>query len=83
MTFSGAMGGRSNKARIIVPPEAVAELGAGDKPQVDVDVNGYRYRSQIRFQHGVHFVSHTVPMRKESGLAIGDAITVTLTVVPY
>lgn len=39
------------------------------------------FSSVVRFQHGVHFVSHTAPMRKESGLAIGDPITVRLTVV--
>lgn len=81
VTFSGEMGGKNNKARIIVPPDAVAELGAGDEPEVDVEVNGYRYRSQVRFQHGVHFVSHTLPQRKESALGIGDSITVTLTAV--
>lgn len=79
VTFSGVMGGKNNKARIIVPADAVADLGAGDEPEVDVEVNGYRYRSQVRFQHGVHFVSHTVPQRKESGIVIGDAITVTMT----
>ena len=75
------MGGKGNKARIIVPPELVAQLDAGDQPEVDVEVNGYRYRSIVRFQHGVHFVSHTIADRKVTGLAVGDPIEVTLTLV--
>ena len=76
--IDGVMGGKGNKARIIVPPDAVAQLGAGDQPEVDVEVNGYRYRSVVRFQHGVHFVSHTIADRKVTGLAVGDPISVTL-----
>jgi hypothetical protein len=79
-SFDGVMGGKGNKARIIVPPEVVARLGAGDEPEVDVDVNGYRYRSVVRFQHGVHFVSHTIADRKVTGLAVGDAISVRLAI---
>jgi hypothetical protein len=72
------MGGKGNKARIIVPPDVVARLGAGEQPEVDVEVNGYRYRTVVRFQHGVHFVSHTIADRKVTGLAVGHPIAVTL-----
>jgi hypothetical protein len=78
VSLDGVMGGKGNKARIIVSPETIAQLGAGDEPKVDVEVNGYRYRSVVRFQHGVHFVSHTIADRKVTGLAVGDPIAVTL-----
>jgi hypothetical protein len=48
---------------------------------VVVNVNGFEYSSVVRFQHGHYFVSHTIAERKLSGLAVGDAISVTLTAV--
>lgn len=77
-SFDGVMGGSGNKARIMVPEAVIRELGAGDTPQVLVNVNGFEYRSVVRFQHGHHFVSHTIAERKVTGLAVGDPIRVTL-----
>lgn len=79
--WDGLMGGKGNKARIMVPESVIQQLGAGDTPEVLVSVNGYEYRSVVRFQHGHHFVSHTIADRKSTGLAVGDPIAVTLTVV--
>lgn len=74
------MGGTGNKARIVVPPAMIEALSAGPTPEVLVNVSGFEYRSVVRFQHGVHFVSHTIAERKLSGLSVGDPISVTLTV---
>lgn len=79
-SFDGVMGGKGNKARIIVPPDVIDQLGAGPTPEVTVKVNGFEYRSVVRFQHGVHFISHTIAERKVTGLAVGDPIVVTLKV---
>ena len=74
------MGGKGNKARIEVPPTAIEQLDAGATPDVRVVVNGFEYRSTVRFQHGVYFVSHTIAERKLSGLSVGDPIVVEVTV---
>ena len=76
--FEGVMGGKGNKARIEVAPAVIELLQAGHTPAVRVTVNGFEYRSVVRFQHGVHFVSHTMSDRKISGLSVGDPIAVTL-----
>ena len=78
--FEGVMGGKGNKARIEVPPTVIEQLDAGATPDVRVVVNGFEYRSTVRFQHGVYFISHTIAERKVSGLAVDDPISVTLTV---
>jgi hypothetical protein len=78
--FDGVLGGTGNKARIYIEPDVTERLGAGPTPDVDVTVNGFTYRSAVRFQHGHYFVSHTIAERKLSGLAIGDRIDVQLAV---
>jgi hypothetical protein len=71
--------GIGNNTGIVVPPEAIARLGAGQRPAVAVDVNGYRYRNTVAVMSGRHLVSVSAAIRKETGLAAGDPITVTLT----
>lgn len=64
----------------MVPPEVLAELGAGRRPAVLVDANGYEYRNTVGVMGGKHLISVNAAVRKESGLAAGDEVTVTLAV---
>jgi hypothetical protein len=57
----------------------VDRLGAGRRPAVAVDVNGYVYRSTIGVMGGRHLISVSAAIRRETGLAAGDIIEVTLT----
>jgi hypothetical protein len=65
---------------IVVPDEAIEGLGAGRRPAVIVDVNGYEYRNTVGVMGGRHMISISAAVRKETGLAGGDPIHVTLTV---
>ena len=47
MKFSTEMLQMGNNTGIEVPAEVVEALGAGKRPAVVVDVNGYRYRSTV------------------------------------
>lgn len=68
-----------NNTGIIVPPGVINELDAGKRPAVDVDLNGYRFRSTIGVMAGQSLVSVSAAIRNDTGLAAGDLINVTLT----
>lgn len=69
-----------NNTGIEVPAEVVEALGAGKRPAVVVDVNGYRYRSTIAPMGGKFLIPFSADRRNESGIDGGDAIDVDLTV---
>ena len=67
-----------NNTGIEVPPENIAELGAGKKPAVKIDVSGYSYTSTVAVMGGKYMISFSSAHRAASGLKGGDAIKVTL-----
>lgn len=79
-TFHTTISAFGNNAGIVVPPEVIAKLGAGQRPGVLVNVNGYEYRNTVGVKGGKHLISVNAAVRKASGLAAGDEVTVTLTV---
>ena len=79
-SFETTLSGSGNKAGIVVPEAAIAELGAGKRPSVVVNVNGYEYRSTVAVMSGAYMVGVSAEIRSKTGLAAGDAIHVTLTV---
>lgn len=68
-----------NNTGIEVPAELVEELSAGKRPAVSVDVNGFVYRSTIAVMEGRFLIPFSSDKRRATGLAGGDAISVTLT----
>ncbi|MDV3129338.1 YdeI/OmpD-associated family protein [Mycobacterium sp. 21AC1] len=80
MQFSTTMFQQGNNTGIEVPAEVVEALGAGKRPAVVVDVNGYRYRSTIAPMGGKYLIPFSAERRGESGISGGDAIDVELTV---
>ena len=67
-----------NNSGIVVPKEVLDQLDAGKRPPVDIDLNGYAYRSTIGAMKGQALISVSAAVRKASGLAAGDAVQVTL-----
>ncbi|NKZ12746.1 DUF1905 domain-containing protein [Mycolicibacterium septicum DSM 44393] len=80
MKFSTTMFQDGNNTGIEVPADVVDALGAGKRPAVVVDVNGYRYRSTIAPMGGRFLIPFSAERRDESGIGGGDAIDVDLTV---
>ncbi|ORA32260.1 YdeI/OmpD-associated family protein [Mycobacterium aquaticum] len=80
MKFSTEMFQMGNNTGIEVPAEVVEALGAGKRPAVVVDVNGYRYRSTVAPMGGKYLIPFSAERRSESGIRGGDAIDVELTV---
>src|SRR5215207_7484972 len=78
-TFETTVTATGNNTGIVVPDAAIAELGAGKRPSVLVDVNGYQYRSTVGVMGGQHMISISAAVRKDTGLQGGDPIRVTLT----
>jgi hypothetical protein len=68
-----------NNTGIVVPAAIIEEMGAGKRPSVLVDVNGYRYPNTVGVMGGKFMISVSAAVRKATGLTGGDAIKVTLT----
>ena len=68
-----------NNTGIEVPADVVAALGAGKRPPVVVNVNGYEYRSTVAPMSGKYLLPFSADRREESGVGGGDAIDVQLT----
>ena len=80
VTFSTTLTAVGNNTGIAVPDELITELGAGRRPPVLADLNGYGYRTTVGVMGGRAMVSVSAAVRKATGLAGGDPVTVTLTV---
>ncbi|WP_319455024.1 MULTISPECIES: YdeI/OmpD-associated family protein [unclassified Mycobacterium] len=80
MKFSTTMFQDGNNTGIEVPADVVDALGAGKRPPVVVNVNGYEYRSTIAPMGGRFLVPFSAERRNESGIAGGDAIEVEVAV---
>jgi hypothetical protein len=80
VTFETTVQQTGNNTGIVVPPEKMSALGAGGRPQVLVEVNGYQYRSAVGMMGGEHMVSVSAAVRKATGLKGDDDVRVTLTV---
>jgi len=57
----------------------INKLDAGRRPAVDVDLNGYKFRSTIGVMAERSLISVSAAIRKDTGLVAGDPINVTLT----
>ena len=79
-TFETTVAATGNNTGIVVPPEVIDQLGAGKRPPVLVDVNGYEYRSTAAVMGGQHMIGISAAVRAATGLKGGDPIRVVLTV---
>jgi hypothetical protein len=80
VTFETTLSARGNNTGIEVPPEVIDQLGAGKRPPVLVDLNGYAYRSTVAVMGGRFLIGVSAAIRAATGLSGGDVIRVTLQV---
>ncbi|HEX4093539.1 MAG TPA: YdeI/OmpD-associated family protein [Trebonia sp.] len=80
VSFETTVTATGNNTGIVVPDTVIEQLGAGRRPAVLVDLNGYEYRTTVGVMGGHHMVSVSAAVRKDTGLTGGDAVRVTLTV---
>ena len=76
MRFETTMLLTGNNTGIEVPPEVIEALGAGRKPPVVVNVNGYEYRSTVAVMGGRHLIPFSSDKRAATGIQGGDPIVV-------
>lgn len=79
MSFETTLTAFGNNTGIVVPPASIEQLGAGQRPPVLVDVNGFEFRSTVAVMSGQHLVGVSAAIRKATGLTGGSPIRVTLT----
>ena len=77
-TFATTISACGNNTGIVVPPDAIDKLGAGKRPAVIVNVNGYEFRTTIGVMGGQSLISVSAAIRKESGFSGGDQVHVVL-----
>lgn len=63
---------------IVVPPDVVEALGSGKKPAVNVDINGYQYRSSIAVRGDLYMIPLSAEHRNGAGVNAGDDVDVSL-----
>jgi hypothetical protein len=78
--FDTTVSAQGNNTGIVVPPEVLERLGAGRRPPVLVDLDGYTYRSTAGVMGGQSMIGVSAAVRKATGLKGGDPVRVTLTV---
>jgi hypothetical protein len=79
VTFDTTVTGTGSNTGIVVPEELIAELGAGRRPAVRVNVNGYEYQVAVGVMGGRHLISISAAIRKDTGLKADDPVHVVLT----
>src|SRR5438093_6685372 len=77
--FDTTVKASGNNTGIVVPNSAIDQLGAGRRPPVVVNMNGYEYRSTVAVMGGQHMIGISAAVRKATGLKGGDPIHVVLT----
>jgi hypothetical protein len=80
VSFETTLSVTGNNTGIAVPVEVIERLGAGKRPPVLVNLNGYEYRSTVGVMAGKHMISVSAAVRQATGLKGGDQIKVGLTV---
>ena len=80
VAFATTVAGSGGKTGIVVPEDAVAQLGAGRRPAVHVELNGYAYRSTVAVMGGQSLISVSAAVREATGLEAGHPVEVRLSV---
>lgn len=81
VSFNTTVTAAGNNTGIVVPPDLVEQLGAGKRPPVLVNVNGYEYRNTVSVMGGNFLIGISAAVRTATGLSGGDPIRVQLTVM--
>ena len=80
VSFRTTVAGSGGKTGIVVPEQVIDRLGAGRRPAVHVELDGYRYRSTVAVMGGQHLIGVSAAVREATGLQAGDPVRVVLTV---
>jgi hypothetical protein len=68
----------ANTTGVVVPPDAIAELGGGARPAVVAEINDYSYRTTVGVMRGQSMLPFSAQHREASGIVGGDEIEVAL-----
>jgi bifunctional DNA-binding transcriptional regulator/antitoxin component of YhaV-PrlF toxin-antitoxin module len=79
VSFETTVTATGNNTGIVVPDEMIERLGAGRRPAVVVNVNGYEYPNTVGVMGGRHMISISAAVRKDTGLKAGDPVRVIVT----
>jgi hypothetical protein len=75
-------GETKNVTGIEVPPSVIESFGAGQRPRLKVEINGYGFVSTVGKMGGRFMISLSAAHRSGAGLSGGDTVQVTLDLAP-
>jgi hypothetical protein len=75
-------GKEKNVTGIEVPADVVASFGAGQRPRLQITVNGYSFASTVGKMGGKFMMSLSATHRAAAGVAGGDAVEVYVDLAP-
>jgi antitoxin component of MazEF toxin-antitoxin module len=75
VAFDTTVTASGNTTGIVVPPELIEALGAGRRPAVVVQLNGYEYRTSVGVMGGQHLVSISAAVARRPASAAATRST--------
>jgi hypothetical protein len=79
VTFDTTLLAFGNNTGIEVPVAVIDQLGAGQRPPISVDMNGFVFRTTVGVMSGKHLIPVSAAIRKDAGVKGGDSLRVTVT----
>jgi hypothetical protein len=71
-TFETTLTATGNNTGIVVPDSVIEQLGAGRRPPVVVEVNGYQYRSTVAVMGDQYLISVSAAVRAATCLVVSS-----------
>lgn len=78
VTFTTTLSPSAGPMGIVVPEDAMAQLGPGKRYPVVVTIGGYTYRNTVTWYKGAFRIAFSAEHEKASGIARGDTVEVLL-----
>ena len=78
VTFHTALEKADGPIGIVVPEDAMAQLGPGKRYPVVVTVDGYTFRNAVSWYKGAFRIAFSAENRSAAGVSGGDEVEVTL-----
>ncbi|MGH3466495.1 MAG: DUF1905 domain-containing protein, partial [Thermocrispum sp.] len=78
MNFRGIVEPPERMKGIEVPEGVVEALGGGNRPRVNITINGHTWNGAIAHMRGRHLLGISKANREAAGLVVGDEVEVEL-----
>jgi hypothetical protein len=78
VTFTTTLEDSSGPIGIVVPEDAMAQLGPAKRYPVVVTIGGYSYRNSVSWYKGAYRIAFSAENRRGAGVSGGETLAITL-----